>query len=87
VKKRVALLALAVATSLGPVYAGPAYAGPGCAQGIQALAQRLPAVTDAHLRTVLDNDLRHARKEAAEGDQGECVDILDHADKVLNPAQ
>jgi len=52
-----------------------------------ALSQQVASVTDAHTRAVLDNDLRHARKEAAEGDEDECSDILNHASKVLKPAQ
>jgi len=82
VYRTLALLSLA---AVAP--AGPARAETSCAQGIQALSQQVPAVTDAHMRAVLDNDLRHARKEAAEGDEDECVDILDHANKVLKPAQ
>ncbi len=81
-KKTVTLLAIAIIAPLCP-----ARAATNCPQGIAALSQQIAAVTDAHLRAVLDNDLRHARKEAAEGDDDECNDILDHANKVLKPTQ
>ncbi len=78
-------LALLTVMAVAPLCA--AHAASGCAARAAALSQQVATVTDAHLRAVLDNDLRHARKEAADGDDDECNDILDHANKVLKPAE
>ncbi len=53
-----------------------------CAARIDGIAGQAEPVAGQR-RTLLDHDLRQARKEAGEGDEQECAEILDHADKLL----
>ena len=61
-------------------------APPACMARIDGLAQQARSVAGQHRRAVLEHDLRQARKEAAEGDEEECAEILGHPDEVLQQA-
>ncbi len=79
----VVVLLMSSVTSIHGAFAAPT----GCSQSIDALSGSLDSVADPHVRAVLENDFRHARKEAAEGDEDECAEILAHASKVQSQAR
>jgi hypothetical protein len=58
---------------------------PACTARMAVVSEEISALTDPHKKAVLDIDMRHARKEAAEGDEDECAEYLDNADEILHP--
>jgi outer membrane murein-binding lipoprotein Lpp len=58
---------------------------PACTARMNAVSEQISTLTDAHKKALLDVDMRHARKEAAEGDEAECAEYLDNADEILHP--
>jgi hypothetical protein len=61
--------------------AAPAHAD--CESGIATLAPKVAGVSDAHLRSLLQVDLRRAQFELWEFDEVECAIALDHAGRLL----
>ena len=48
------------------------------------LARKVDAFSgDARLKQLMEADLRRANKEETEGDGDECLEALDHANKLL----
>jgi hypothetical protein len=55
-----------------------------CTRGQAEAAQRAADYHgEARTKRLLEADLQRARKEEAEGDADECVEALDHADKLI----
>ncbi len=55
-----------------------------CQARLDELSPRVAQVTDDTRRPLLEHDMRHARKELAEGDEKDCKKILDHAAALLD---
>ena len=75
------LARLLAAASLWAACAAPARAD--CASGMDALSHQIDGARDEQTRTLLRYDLRRAHKEAAEDDEDECQEALDHAQGLL----
>lgn len=82
--RRMALLACCLATGL--IHIPSAYAEDikACRARHDELARQAEHFTgDAQMKRLIDADLARAMKEAAEGDEEECSEALDHAAKLL----
>jgi hypothetical protein len=55
-----------------------------CQSRLNEMAPRVAQVTEEIQRGLLDHDMKHARKELAEGDERDCKKILDHAASLLD---
>jgi trehalose-6-phosphatase len=75
------LARLLAAASLWVACSAPARAD--CANRMNALSGQIEGVRDEQKRTLLRYDLRRAHKEAAENDENECQEALDHAQGLL----
>jgi len=65
-----------------PALAGAARAD--CQARLDAMSPRVAQVSDETQRQLLEHDVRHARKELAEGDERDCNKAMDHAAKLLD---
>ncbi len=55
-----------------------------CLKGQQAIAERAKTFHgDSQIAALIAADLHRAKQEQTEGDTDECLEALDHADKLL----
>jgi hypothetical protein len=78
---RIAVLVLSASAGLSAV-ASTAWAD--CQARLDAMSPRVAQVSDDTQRQLLEHDVRHARKELAEGDERDCNKAMDHAAKLLD---
>jgi hypothetical protein len=56
----------------------------GCIKGREEVAAKLAAYQgDDRIKKLIEADLKRAGKEQAEGDDDECVEAIEHANKLL----
>ena len=58
-----------------------------CTAEMAAVAAKLPGVTDPRTQKLVAYDLKRAAKELGEGDPDECLEAMEHARSLLEPAQ
>ncbi len=80
-----ALLVAPIAAAKSPSIKTPG--APACNARMAKVSEEITAVTDPHRKAILEVDMRHARKEATEGDEDECAEYLDNADEILHPGR
>ena len=77
-------LGVAVVLAAGALWAArPSVARADCETQLQALEQQAAAAPAARTRQLVQYDVDRARKESAEGDEGECQEAIDHATRLL----
>ena len=73
----IALLCTGLFAALGPV------AHADCRGDVTALRPQVDKVSDDHTKQLLEFDLKRARQELGEGDEDECHEAVEHAQKLL----
>lgn len=76
---RVALVAALMMSAAGVARAD-------CASDIQRIQAQVGKVGDARVKRMAQFDVERARREAGEGDDDECQEAVEHADKLLASA-
>ena len=72
-----------MALALAPVLLAAPAALADCRADVAALRPEVDKVSDNHQKQLLEFDLKRARQELGEGDEDECREAVEHANKLL----